>query len=501
MTFRRTIYRNLPLRLVTSLLMLGGLGAARLTAQTAETLSGVKRVALDWTETEKSSTEVRDRVLHKLRASRSVEIVSPGERADAVLHGKAAIWVTGHALLSPRSKSVRQATYGGFASMEVSGKDGGVLWSYLVTPRTVRWRTITDDLADQLVHQFLEALADKRTRENPASVSAPGAKSGDVSSVALRGAGSTFAAPMYQKWFESFAQMRPGIQIEYAAVGSEEGVRRFLSGQADFGATDMPLSEQQLNVRGGQVLQIATMVGAVVPIYNLKGTANELNLTPEVLAGIFMGRIARWNAPEIRAINKYARLPDEAIAVIHRSDGSGTTFAWTEYLSKVSAEWRSNLGMGTTVRWPVGDGAVGNEGVATAVRKRANSIGYVEFLYALHHELDFAAVRNASGEYVKADLDSVTHAAKTVEVPRNDQFGRSITNAVGKRVYPIATLTWLLVPLEGHDQAKTAALRDLLRWMLTDGQRQCEGLGYARLPAEFANRELQSLEALDSAVH
>lgn len=501
MTFRRRIYRNLPLLLVTRLLILDGLGAARLTAQTAEALSAVKRVAMDWTETEKSSTEVRDRVLHKLRASRSVEIVSEAERADAVLHGKATIWVTGHELLSPRSKSVRQATYGGFASIEVSGKDGEVLWSYLATPRTVRWGTIADDLADQLVRQFLEALAGKGIGENAASVSATGAKSGDVSRAALRGAGSTFAAPMYQKWFESFTQLRPGVQIEYAAVGSEEGVRRFLSGQADFGATDMPLSEQQLNLRGGRVLQIATMVGAVVPIYNVKGTANGLNLTPEVLAGIFLGRIQRWNAPEIRVINKHARLPDEAIVVIHRSDGSGTTFAWTDYLSKVSAEWKSNQGMGTTVRWPVGDGAVGNEGVATAVRKTANSIGYVEFLYALHHELDFAAVRNASSEYVKADLDSVTNAAKTVEIPGNDQFGRSITNAAGKRAYPIATLTWLLVPLEGHDRVKTAALRDLLRWMLTNGQRQCEGLGYARLPGEFANRELQSLAALDRAAN
>ena len=179
--------------------------------------------------------------------------------------------------------------------------------------------------------------------------------------------------------------------------------------------------------------------------------------------------------------------------MIHRSDGSGTTFAWTDYLSKVSAEWKSNQGMGTTVRWPVGDGAVGNEGVATAVRKTANSIGYVEFLYALHHELDFAAVRNASSEYVKADLDSVTNAAKTVEIPGKDQFGRSITNAAGKRAYPIATLTWLLVPLEGHDRVKTAALRDLLRWMLTSGQKECQFLGYAPLPGDLAARELQAL--------
>jgi len=221
---------------------------------------------------------------------------------------------------------------------------------------------------------------------------------------------------------------------------------------------------------------------------------DELNLTPEVIAGIFLGKIQRWNAPEIRAINKHGHLPDEAITVVHRSDGSGTTFAWTDYLGKVSAEWKASLGAGTTMKWPVGTGAEGNEGVATAVRNTANSIGYVEFLYALQHELNFAAVRNASGEYVKADLDSVTAAAKTMAIPAKGEFGGSITNAAGRHVYPIATLTWLLVPTEGRDAAKTAALRDLLRWVLTNGQRQCEGLGYAPLPGEFASKELQAVE-------
>jgi len=460
-------------------------------AQTAEGLSRVKRVAVDWPELEKGSSAVRERALQKIKASKTVEIVQQKEQADAVLHGKATIWVTGHVSPSPRSRTIQETTYGGFASMEVSGKDGQVLWSYLVTPRTVRWGTITDDLGDQLAREFLEAIAGKGTS---AGASASGANSAGPT-VSLQGAGSTFAAPMYQKWFESFTRTRTGVQIQYAAVGSEEGVRRFRAGHADFGATDMPLAEQELVAHGGRVLQMATMVGAVVPIYNVKGAEDGLKLTPEVLAGIFLGKIQRWNAAEIRTINKHARLPDEAIEVIHRSDGSGTTFAWTDYLSKVNAEWKANLGSGTSVKWAVGRGAVGNEGVATAVRQTPNSIGYVEFLYALQHELNYAAVRNASGEYVKADLSSVTAAAKTVDLSGGKTFGGSITNASGKRSYPITTLTWLLVPMEG-DAGKTAALRDLLRWILTSGQRQCEGLGYAPLPTALANNELQSLAAL-----
>ena len=470
----------------------GALLATGARAQTAETLAGVKRVTVEWADTDKGSAAVRDRVLQKLKASSAVEIVGKAPEAQAVLRGKATIWVTGHMSLSTRTKSGEQTVYGGFASMELNGKDGQVLWSYLATPRARGWRTITDDLGDQLAHEFLEALHSKENAERGGE-SAGGSKSGTETKFALSGAGSTLAAPMYQKWFESFTRLRPELQFQYAAVGSEEGMKRVLAGQTDFAATEVPFREERLHANG-RLLEVATMVGAVVPIYNVAGASDGLNLTAEVIAGIFVGKIQRWNAPEIRAINRHARLPDQPIVVIHRSDGSGTTFAWTDYLSKVNSEWRSALGAGTTVKWPVGKGAQGNEGVATAVRNTANSIGYVEFLYALQHELNFAGVRNASGEYVKADLDSVTAAAKTMAIPANGEFGSSITNAAGKHVYPIATLTWLVVPTEGRDGAKTAALRDLLRWVLTNGQRQCEGLGYAPLPGELASRELQAVE-------
>ena len=464
--------------------------------QSGETLPGVKRIAFDWPETEPRSIAVRDRVLQKLKASNSVEIVTETAQADAVVHGKAVIWVTGHVSQNPRSKSVEHATYGGFASLEATGKNGQTLWSYLVTPRAVTWKSITDDLADQLVHEFLNALRAKGQAESSNASLASGLHRASAGSVTLSGAGGTFPAPMYQKWFESFHLSRPEIQIQYAAVGSQEGVERFLASETDFGASDMPLSPEQLNSRHPGVLELATLVGAVVPIYNVPGASPGLNLTPEVLAGIFLGKIQRWTAPEIRAINKHLRLPDEAIVVVHRSDGSGTTYALSEYLSKVSPEWKSRFGATPALAWPVGQGAEGNTGVATTVRKTPNSIGYVELLFALQHELDFAAVRNRSGEYVKADLDSVTSAARTAEASEHQGFAVSISNASGRHVYPITTFTWVLIPTEGRDPAKLSAMRDLLRWILTTGQRQCEGLGYAPLPSEFAKRELQALSSL-----
>jgi phosphate transport system substrate-binding protein len=218
-----------------------------------------------------------------------------------------------------------------------------------------------------------------------------------------------------------------------------------------------------------------------------------LNLSPEVLAEIFLGKIRSWNAPEIRAINKHVRLPEEKIVVVHRSDGSGTTYAWTDYLSKVSEEWKSSVGMGTTVAWPIGADAAGNQSVADTVFKTPDSIGYVEFIYALQHELSFAAVRNGSGEYVKADLDSVTAAAKAAGPLKDNAFRTSITNASGKHTYPIATFTWILIPAEAKDAKKQEALREMLRWMLTSGQKECQSLGYAPLPADLAARQLQAL--------
>lgn len=461
--------------------------------QTAENLAAVKRVAVEWSGTDRG-LPIRDRIVQKLKASKTLEVVGNAKQADAILHGDVRVWISGYVSTTPRSNAVQQPIYRGYASAEVAGKDGRTLWSYLATPRSPGWKSIAEDLSDQLAQALTSALAKKEaTAENTALREANGdAGMRSAKSMGLQGAGATFPAPMYQKWFEGFTRSRPDVTISYAAVGSKEGIQRFSNGQVDFGASDMPLSGEQLNAPGKKILQFATLLGGVVPIYNVTGAPKGLNFTGEVLAGIFLGKIQRWNAPEIRAFNKRAHLPDEPIVVIHRSDGSGTTFVWAEYLSKVSAQWKSAVGVGPEVKWPTGRGAEHNDGVAITVRKTPNSIGYVELLYALQNELEYAAVRNASGEFVKADLDSVTAAAKTAVLP-DQGFSMSITNAAGKHVYPIATFSWLLLPENSKDTAKQAALRDLLRWLLTTGQRQCEGLGYAPLPGEIANRELQAL--------
>jgi phosphate transport system substrate-binding protein len=463
-------------------------------AQTAERVSAVMRVAVDWPDSGRGSAAVRDRVEQKLKSSGRIQIVKDATQADAVLRGSAVMWTTGYISTSPRSKGAEEATYQGYASAELNGKSGKTLWSYLVTPRRAGWKSISDDLGDQLASALVEALGQKEAGEKAAvPTNSGGAGTGSTVEVRLQGAGATFPAPIYQKWFESFERTRPEIQVRYDPVGSEEGIRRIRAGEVDFGTSDMPLSSEQLQGKEGKLLQFATVLGAVVPIYNVKGAPDGLNLTPEVLAGIFLGKIRSWNAPEIHAINKHVRLPDEKIVVVHRSDGSGTTYAWTEYLSKVSEEWKSSAGAGTTVSWPVGIGAERSQGVADTVFKTANSIGYVEFIYALQHELSFGAVRNGSGDYVKADLDSVTAAAKAAGSAAGTESQTSITNASGKHTYPIATFTWVLMPANGKNGKQQAALRELIRWMLTSGQKECQSLGYAPLPGELAARQLQAL--------
>jgi phosphate transport system substrate-binding protein len=462
---------------------------ARLEAQSPEQTSEIKRVALDW-ENGKSSSAVRDRVAEKLKAYGKVQIVKDPAQADAVLRGSATIWTTGYISPSPRSRSAEQAIYQGYATAELS-EGGRTLWSYLATPRRPEWKSITDDLGDQLGSALIQVLEHKGHAEAAVSDSSAAGK-GSSPAVRLHGAGATFPAPIYRKWFESLSRARPEIQIIYAAVGSEEGLRRVRAGDVDFGASDMPLSSGQLHA-DSKLLQFATVLGGVVPIYNVKGAPDGLNFSSEVLAGIFLGKIRTWNAPEIRAINKHVRLPDEKIVVVHRSEGSGTTYAWTDYLSKVSDEWKSSIGTGTIVSWPAGIGAEGNQGVADTVFKTPNSIGYVEFIYALQHQLSFGAVRNRSGEYVKADLDSVTAAGKAAEPLKENEFQTSITDASGKHTYPIATFTWVLIPAEAKDAKKQEALREMVRWMLTSGQKECQALGYAPLPGDLAARELQAV--------
>jgi len=318
-----------------------------------------------------------------------------------------------------------------------------------------------------------------------------------AASGAIHGAGATFPWPLYQEWFESFQQKLPNVRIQYDPVGSESGIRLLTEGEIDFAGTDMPLSDEAMAQSKVRFLQLATVLGAVVPIYNVSKLDHPLNFTPAALSGIYLGKITRWNDPVIRASNPGASLPDSEIVVVHRSDGSGTTFAWTDYLSKVSPEWKQHVGGAAgSISWPVGRGAERNEGVAALVRQTPNSIGYVELIYAIQHELRFGAVRNAAGKFVKADLVSVTAAASGVAEAAKLDFRFSITNAPGKDAYPIATFTWLLLPAGTEQAPKRSAVLEFLRWALTSGQKECSGLGYAPLPAGVANQELQLINTL-----
>ncbi|HTA24697.1 MAG TPA: phosphate ABC transporter substrate-binding protein PstS [Terriglobales bacterium] len=301
----------------------------------------------------------------------------------------------------------------------------------------------------------------------------------------LNGAGATFPNPIYSKWFSEYHKAHPDIQINYQPIGSGGGIRQVLAGTVDFGATDGPMSDEQLAQAKSKILHVPTVLGADVPAYNIPGVTAELKFTPEALAGIFMGKISSWNDPAIAKANPGVNLPNQPIIVIHRSDGSGTTYIWTDYLSKVSSDWQSQVGKGTSVKWPVGLGGKGNEGVAGMIRQMQGSMGYIELIYAIENKISYGIVKNAAGDFVKASLESVTAAAASVKSMPAD-FRVSITNAPGKDAYPISSFTWLLIPAQSKDAAKGKILADFLAWMVDDGQKMTAQLAYAPLPESVA---------------
>ena len=307
----------------------------------------------------------------------------------------------------------------------------------------------------------------------------------------LTGAGATFPAPIYQKWFSEY-QSVGNAQINYQPNGSGGGIKGVTEGTVDFGASDMPMTDDQLKAfkdkNGYSVLLFPTVLGAAVPTYNLPGVTQELKFTPEALAGIFMGTIKTWNDPQLAKANPGVKLPDDKILVVHRSDGSGTTFCWTDYLSKVSPEWSSKVGKNTSVNWPVGLGGKGNDGVAGVIKQQKGSLGYVELIYAVKNHLSYGMVQNKSGSFVKADLKSVSAAAAASKDMPAD-FRVSITNESGKDVYPISTFTWLLVPQKISDAAKKKAMTGFLKWAITTGQGSVESLDYAKLPTSVVAKE------------
>jgi phosphate transport system substrate-binding protein len=311
--------------------------------------------------------------------------------------------------------------------------------------------------------------------------------------ILLNGAGATFPNPIYTKWFDVYHQAHPNVQINYQSIGSGGGIRQLLAGTVDFGASDGPMSDEQLAQAKFKILHFPTVLGAVVPSYNVPGVTGELNFTQYALAGIYLGTITKWNDPIIAKANPGVNLPANDIVVVHRSDGSGTSFIWTDFLSKASDEWAKKVGKNTAVNWPVGLGGKGNEGVAGLLKQTPNSIGYIELVYAAQNGITFGKVQNSSGQYVKASLASVTAAAAGAAKDMPADFRVSITNPPGKESYPISSFTWLLIPAQIQDAAKRDAIKDFLKWMLTQGQGYNEGLTYAKLPKPVVDKELKAI--------
>jgi len=311
--------------------------------------------------------------------------------------------------------------------------------------------------------------------------------------VLLNAAGATFPYPIYSKWFDVYHNEHSNIQINYQSIGSGGGIRQLLAGTVDFGATDGPMTDEQQAQSKVKILHFPTVLGAVIPTYNIAGVTGELNFTQKALAGIYLGTITKWNDPEITNANPGVSLPNADIVVVHRSDGSGTTYIWTDFLSKVSDDWKNKVGKGTSVNWPVGLGGKGNEGVAGLVKQTPDSIGYIELIYALQNKIPYGKVQNAAGKFVKAELAGVTAAAASAAKDMPDDFRVSITNASGATAYPVSSFTWLLIPQQIQDATKRDAIKGFLKWMVKDGQSYNEGLSYAKLPKPVVEKELKAI--------
>jgi phosphate transport system substrate-binding protein len=431
-----------------------------------------------------SGASLERRIAQELKAA-SIHVTGDQGDADGVLQVKTVTWPQGTIAVSPRGRTLSAASYQGYASAELRNREGQVLWSYLVTPRKFHVAGIESDLADQLSRNLLAAL-----RGGLSSGLGIGAVSsrGNTVATSLHIAGATFPAPLYVKWFQTFGQQQGGTSVSYDAIGSAKGMSELAAGKIDVAASDIP---PQPGDSSQDLVRIPTVVGGVVPIYNLPGTSQELRLTGDILADIYAGKIQKWNDERIRRWNKAVRLPDAAIVVVHRSDGSGTTFVWTSFLAAASAEWKSRIG--DTIEWPAGQGYEGNQGVADQVAKTPNSLGYVELTYAIQHQLQYAAVRNPAGSFIRADIASLTAAVEG----KTGQAGNAL-NATGPDAYPIATFTWFVVPGQATraDAQKREATVALLQWVLTEGQKECSSLAYVPLPRELASRELQEIKAL-----
>lgn len=452
---------NPALMIVLLLCLLASLSAA---AQG----SGTRHVYVDIPGAQAGANELRDELIAQLRRTGAVALVEQRSAADVILAGNGEIWVKGYVSLNPRSGrslSNARALYSGFLSVELKDAKGRILWSDLVNPHAPS-ETLAKDLSKQVARHVADALPKLDALE---------ATVGSQSAVTLQGAGATFPQPIYSKWFANYATEVPGVSIAYDSVGSEEGVRRLLDGKVDFGASDSP--EVIAAKDRDKYVLVPSVLGAVVPIVNVPGLAADISFTPEALAGIYLGKIKKWNDPILKQANPKVPLPDLDIIVVHRSDGSGTSYAWTKYLSAANPEWRAEVGAGLSPRWPAGRGAAGNDGVAKLVKEMGGAIGYVELIFALDNHVSFGKVKNRSGEFVTAGLASISAAARS-----KDAISDSIVDSPATGAYPITSFTWFLVPAHIADEGKRVAITAFLRWMLGPGQRQTAALGYAALP-------------------
>lgn len=452
-----------------------------LTCAAQAQLTQIHKIYLDTAAAKPDPAEIRKHLMNSLRNEHSVEVVTDPIHADGTLAISSEIWIKGYVSVNPRAPGSKFPVYGGFLSAQLVAKDGEALWSYLVTPSRYSSGSIHQDLTDQLTKKLMEAM-------HEAALSTP------AKGITLTAAGATFPAPLYQAWIESFRERHPEIHITYSGIGSDAGIRQLHDRKITFAASDVPLSDAYMTQMPIKLLRFATVIGAVVPIYHLPQTGQGLQFSPEVLAGIFLGKLLKWNDPAIRAINRSANLPDAEIIVIHSADGSDTTFAFTDYLTKTNSDWKSAVGSGATVKWPTGRTAQGNDGIASLVEQTPNSIGYAELSSAIQRQLSYGSVRNAAGNFTQANLLTLAAAAANVSVHGNDILA-PLTNAPGKDAYPITSLTWLLVPASFPDPATKAAIAEFLEWILTSGQKECSALAYDPLPKEILARQLEQLAA------
>jgi phosphate transport system substrate-binding protein len=450
----------------------------------------VRRLFVEPFTTKAGSEKLRDDVIAELHKLKSISLVSSEAAADTILGGGGEIWVKGYRSLNPRSgrlPSNGTPVYAGYLSVELRDMKGETLWSYLVTPGSESL-DVSKDLSKRIAKLVVEALEQHQSSSRTDQLPQP--------TTVLKGAGATFPYPVYTKWFTNYRLQNPNLKITYDAVGSEAGIRRLLAGDVDFGASDNPEVIRALAPHDeGKYLLFPSVIGAVVPIVNLPGFPGEIAFTPEALAGIYLGKIKKWNDPLLARANRGLRLPDLDIVVVHRSDGSGTSYAWTDYLSTVSPEWKAEVGSGLSPAWPTGRAANGNDGVAKLVKEIGGSIGCVEFIYALQNRLSYGKVRNRSGEFVAASLESMAVAAsQSIEI--SEDLKVSIVNSPGVGAYPVASFTWLVVAAHIPDDAKRNAITGFLRWMLGPGQTQAAALGYLSQPKDLVVRELAVVDRI-----